>query len=67
MSHRNGSPKTNARERTFRRWRERHDISTPQDVKHYSDLEKIKDRIKEWFNPKPKMDVLEIKSKWRSN
>ncbi len=57
MSHRNSMPKPSASERTLRRYRDRHDISTPEDIVHYKELTKLKDKIKEWFNPKPKENI----------
>lgn len=40
-------PKPSATERTWRRFRERHEISTPEDVQHFSRLEQIKNEVKE--------------------
>lgn len=40
-------PKPSATERTWRRFRERHEISTPEDVQHFSRLQKIKDELHE--------------------
>lgn len=54
MSKRNGFPKPSASERTQRRWRERHDISTPADEAHRSYIQEIKDKISEWRKPKVK-------------
>jgi hypothetical protein len=45
MSKRNGLPKPNASERTWRRFRERHDISTVEDKQHFSKLEQLKELI----------------------
>jgi hypothetical protein len=52
MSHRNGKPKPNASERTWRRWRDRHDISTPADVAHRKMVDEVKDKIKEFLGLK---------------
>ncbi len=63
MSHRNGNPKPHANERTLRRYRERHDISTPADEAHRSYLQGIKDKIFEWRHPKSiNVNPLEIKN-----
>jgi hypothetical protein len=45
LSKRNGLPKPNASERTWRRFRERHDIETVEDKQHFSKLEKLKELI----------------------
>ena len=42
MSHRNGKPKPHASERTQRRWRDRHDISTSEDKAYFKSLEEVK-------------------------
>lgn len=57
MSHRNGKPKTNASERTKYRWRDRHDVITPQDKERKSLFERIKEKI-----IKEKMEAEEMKN-----
>ena len=47
MSHRNSKPKVSATERTWRRYRERHEISTVEDIQHFARLEEIKNELKE--------------------
>lgn len=49
MSHRNSSPKSSATERTKRRWRDRHNIATVQDIEHKNWLQQLKEKI---FNEK---------------
>lgn len=58
MSHRNGKPKTHASERTWRRYRLRHNISTPQDIAHFNYIREIKDRLAEWLGVKPAAPVV---------
>ena len=50
MSHRNSLLKPSARERTKRRWRERHEISTPADKKHFSLLQEVKNEMRFWMS-----------------
>lgn len=62
MSHRNGHPKPNATERTHRRWRERKNISTVADEKHFSAVQEVKENILSWLNRnKPKEEEEPIK------
>lgn len=55
MAHRNSKPKINSTERTKRRWRDRHNILTPQDIEHKSMLQKLKERI---FNDKVEAEAM---------
>ena len=57
MSHRNSQPKPSARERTLRRWRERHDYSTPEDEKHRSKVQEVKDSVLNWLMKKKAIKV----------
>ncbi len=61
MSHRNGKPKPHASERTQRRWRDRHDISTTEDNAYFKTLETVKDEVRmalEKFKIIPKKETL---------
>jgi len=49
LARRNGLPKPNASDRTWRRYRERNNISTGEDDRHFRSLEIIKDRAREAF------------------
>ena len=60
MSHRNGKPKPSQGERTWRRYRTRHEISTPQDEAHHKRIDEIKNQILEWLgrnNPKVELEA----------
>ena len=61
MSHRNSKPKPHANERTHRRWRFRHDISTPVDESHFRYLQEMKETAREWLEKmrgSPKEEVV---------
>jgi len=57
MSHRNGQPKPNATERTWRRHRAYHNVSTPQDEAHFKRIDEIKSKMLEWLGLQKQPEV----------